>query len=152
MGGVRTPAGCLPPQGHEKTCMEENKQLTSISPLCVHFLALDWNVSQDKIWVRSIWPVSNISHFYKMYGCFLLGQSNCCQIIKLCLHFSLIFTASFGAPAPTLLSWDKLLPFDSFHCLHPLPSPSMYLCCFLCYQLPAFCLTGYLCNSLVCVS
>lgn len=94
---------------------------TRILLLFVHFLALDWDVSQDKIWVRCILLVSNISHFFMMYGCFLLGWSNSCRIIKLRLHFSLISTASFGSPAPALLSWDKLPPFDSLHCSTRVP-------------------------------
>lgn len=110
-----------------------------------HFLALEWDISQDKIWIRSILVVSKILHFYKIYGCVLLGWKQCGRITRLCLHFSLILAASLGFPAPGLLSQISFchLTLFLFHTL-PLTFPVPGL--FLCYQLPAFCQRGYLCN------
>lgn len=128
--------------------MEENEQFTNISPsfFSLHFLALEWDISQDKIWIRSILLVSNISHFYKIYGRVLLGWEQCWWITPLCLHFSLILAASLGSPAPWSPLPDKLLPFDSVHCAqccphHLCPSVISFVISYLRSARRAICVT-----------
>lgn len=152
MAGVRAPARCLPPPwAQEGHAWEKNS-----SSVFYFYLFIFWLWTGTWVRIRSgLDPFYWFLIFHISSWCidvFSWAGAMGCPIIKLCLHFSLTCTASFGSPAPTQLSWDKFLPFDPLHCPHDFPSPSLYLCRFLCYQLPAFCLKGYLGNSLPCVS
>lgn len=103
-------------------------------------------MSQDKIWTRSILLVSNISHFYKIYGRVLWGWKRCWWSTWLCLHFSLILAASLGSPAPWSPLPDKLLPGDSVHCAqfpprHSCPSAVFFVISYLRSARGAICVT-----------
>lgn len=83
------PAGCLlPPCRHERGICGR-KQFSSILFLFVHFLALDWNVSQDKIWLDTFYRFlkSHISSRYvdvfSWVGAMDAGLSSCVYIFLL---------------------------------------------------------------------
>lgn len=107
----------------ERAWEGHTRKKTNSSPIfhLPFFISWLWSISQDKIWIRSIFPVSHISHFDKIYGCFLLGWSKHGWIMRLCLHFSPISGSIMLVSSSWLCALDKLLPFDSFHCAHNRP-------------------------------
>ena len=140
-----SPGVCLH-RGHKAGIHGRKTNSSPIFHLHVfHFLALEWNISQDKIWIKSTLLVSNISLFYKIYGHFLLDWEKCWWNIRLCLHFSLILAASLGSWS--LSWWAFTIWLFSWSTTAPTP-PHLSLCPFLCHQLPVFCQEGYLCNCL----
>lgn len=97
-------------EGIRRACVEEkSSSLTFIAPLLFHFLL-----------------VSNISHFYMIYGVFSWAVTTPGGLSGFVYIFLLSQQHHCHLQLAGLPSLDKL-PFDSFHCAHNFPSPPLCL-------------------------